>query len=194
VICTTCRQATFEYPSFILSYEACNYNGHGWAAGRGDALLQRARAPQDAPTAWRSTATRDRCSWIDIGMELYPEPRRGRLAARAGRGRRSGRPPVPPARPSSRPERMHMNEDEPTPLHCQVLRGQRARPQGPLPTSKVGCRATPSVQSATSLTGAPQGEVGPKAWSFRATRRPTRIGSGPIAALGPGEVFVGSAR
>jgi len=38
------QQATFEYPNYILSYEACNYNGHG-LGGRtpGHALLQRPR-------------------------------------------------------------------------------------------------------------------------------------------------------
>jgi len=55
---------------------------------------------------------------------------------RAAPGRREGdscAAPVPgAAKPAGRPERMHMNEDEPTPLHAKYFVRQPARPQGPL--------------------------------------------------------------
>jgi len=78
------QQATFQYPSFILSYEACNYNGHGLGGRTPGMRYYNARGAEDRPTAWRSTAPRDRCSWIASAWNCTRNPRRGRLAARAG--------------------------------------------------------------------------------------------------------------
>ena len=64
-----------------------------------------------------------------IGMELYPETRGG------GRGG----PPAASAQPA---ERMHMNEDEPTPLHTKYFVDNVRNRKEPFANIDVGVRAT----------------------------------------------------
>jgi predicted dehydrogenase len=43
------QTATYEYPNFILSYEACNYNGHGLSGRRPGMRYYGMRGPEDRP-------------------------------------------------------------------------------------------------------------------------------------------------
>jgi predicted dehydrogenase len=111
------QQATYEYPNFVLSYEACIYNGHGLGGRTPGMRYYGMRGAEDRPHGMAFYGT-DAALFVDrIGMELYPE--------------RSGRA-----------ERMHMNEDEPTPLHTKYfVDNVRARKE-PAANIEVGVHAT----------------------------------------------------
>jgi len=78
-------QATYEYPGFILSYEACNLNAHG-AGGRtpGRAYYQ-ARGAEDRPHGEAFYGANGTLICDRLGFETYPEPepRRGAASASA---------------------------------------------------------------------------------------------------------------
>ncbi len=118
------QQATYEYPGFVLSYEACVYNGHGLGGRTPGMRYYGMRGTDDRPHGMAFYGT-EAALFVDrIGMELYPElPGSGEAV-------------------TVRPERMHMNEDEPTPLHTKYfvenVRG-RKEPAGNI---EVGVRAT----------------------------------------------------
>ena len=135
------QQATFEYPNFILSYEACNYNGHGLGGRTPGMSYYGARGTDDRPHGMAFYGTEATLFVDRIGMELYPEPApgipRGRGAAAAAEAAAN-----PPAMPRKRPERMHMNEDEPTPLHTKYFIDNLRARKDPFPNIEVGCRAT----------------------------------------------------
>jgi len=128
------QQATYEYPSFILSYEANNYNGHG-AGGRTPGMRYYSmRGADDRPHGEAFYGTEGTLYVDRIGMELYPEPAGGG----GGRGRRGGAE----APPAARPEKMQMNEDEPSPLHTKYFVDHvRARTE-PSPNIETGTRAS----------------------------------------------------
>ena len=96
------------------------------------------RGPDDRPHGCAFYGTQGALFVDRIGMELYPEPRGG-----AGRGG-TGAPTVaaaPPA-PAAALERMHMNEDEPTPLHTKYFVDNVRSRKDPFATIEVGVRAT----------------------------------------------------
>jgi predicted dehydrogenase len=138
------QTAIYEYPKFILNYEACNYNGHG-LGGRTEGLRYYSmRGPEDRPHGMAFYGT-DATLFVDrIGMELYPEPR----------------PPAPGAgmRQSQwepRMEKIMENEDEPTPLHTKYfIDAVRAR-KDPYPNIETGVRATiiPCIGNVAYWTG-----------------------------------------
>ncbi len=75
-------QATFEYPSFILSYEACNINAHG-AGGRTPGMAYYGmRGADDRPNGEAYYGTNGTLIADRIGFEIYPE--RKPLARRDG--------------------------------------------------------------------------------------------------------------
>ena len=77
------QQATFEYPTFIMSYEACVYNGHGLGGRTEGMRYYGMRSVDDRPHGMAFYGT-DAALFVDrIGMELYPE---GRGGGRGGRG------------------------------------------------------------------------------------------------------------
>ena len=130
------QQATFEYPNFVLSYEACVYNGHGLGGRTPGMRYYGMRGSEDRPHGMAFYGT-EAALFVDrLGMELYPEPRGG---ARGGRGGRGSQPaPVQPV-PA---ERMHMNEDEPTPLHTKYFVDNVRARKDPFANIEVGTRAT----------------------------------------------------
>ncbi len=126
------QQATFEYPNFILSYEASNFNGHG-LGGRTEGMRYYGMAGlEDRPHGMAFYGT-DAALFVDrIGMELYPEaklpepgtPRRLRTAW------------------EPRMEKIKMNEDEPTPLHTKNFVDYLRSRKEPFANIEVGMRAT----------------------------------------------------
>ncbi|MBZ5581239.1 MAG: Gfo/Idh/MocA family oxidoreductase [Acidobacteriia bacterium] len=129
------QQATYEYPNFIMSYEACVYNGHGLGGRTPGMRYYGASANgEDRPHGMAFYGT-EAALFVDrIGMELYPEVRGG-----AGRGGR-GAPPAAPARPPL--ERFHMNEEEPTALHTKYFVDYVRSRKDPFANIEVGVRAT----------------------------------------------------
>jgi predicted dehydrogenase len=118
------QQATYEYPGFVMSYEACVYNGHGLGGRTPGMRYYGMRGADDRPHGMAFYGT-EAALFVDrIGMELYPEP--GSPAQTA-----------PP-----RPERIHMNEDEPTPLHTKYFVDNVRSRKEPSGNIEVGVRAT----------------------------------------------------
>ncbi len=73
-------------------------------------------------------------------MEMYPETRG--MGGRGARGARGGAPAAPPAAAAQPIERLHLNEDEPTPLHAKnFVDCVRAR-RDPSPNIETAARAT----------------------------------------------------
>jgi predicted dehydrogenase len=66
-------QATYEYPSFILSYEACNLNAHGAGGRTPDKRYYRARGRDDRPHGEAFYGTNGTLICDRIGFEVYPE-------------------------------------------------------------------------------------------------------------------------
>ena len=130
------QQATYEYPNFVMSYEACVYNGHGLGGRTPGMRYYGMRGAEDRPHGMAFYGT-EAALFVDrIGMELYPESRGG------GRGGRGGQPAAAPVAAAAPAERMHMNEDEPTPLHTKYfVDNVRARKE-PFANIEVGTRAT----------------------------------------------------
>ena len=134
------QQATFEYPNFILSYEACNYNGQGMPGRSAGMRYYGMRGEFDRPHGMAFYGS-DGTLFVDrIGMELFPEadpiPRSRR---------RGGDVPTGPelqTQRKNRPERMGMNEDEPTPLHTKNFVDHVRNRTDPFPNIEVGTRAT----------------------------------------------------
>lgn len=120
------QTATYEYPKFILVYEACNYNGHGLGGRTPGMAYYGTTGPEDRPHGMAYYGT-EAALFVDrIGMELYPE----------GKPRQRGSAWQP------RIEKFKMNEDEPTPLHTKnFVDCVRARTD-PSPNIEVGTRAT----------------------------------------------------
>jgi len=126
--------ATFEYPNFILNYEACNYNGHGLGGRTPGLRYYGAMGPEDRPHGMAFYGT-EAALFVDrIGMELYPEPKLPESTPGGGsRGRSVWEP---------RMEKIKVNEDEPTPLHTKnFVDSVRARKE-PFANIDVGVRAT----------------------------------------------------
>ncbi|MCC7175773.1 MAG: Gfo/Idh/MocA family oxidoreductase [Bryobacterales bacterium] len=136
------QQATFEYPGFILSYEACNYNGHGLGGRTPGMRYYNARGTEDRPHGMAFYGTEGSLFVDRLGMELYPEPR-------------------------SKAERMHMNEDEPTPLHTKYFIDYVRSRKDPFANIEVGCRATAigCIGNVACWSGH-KVTWDPKSWSF----------------------------
>jgi predicted dehydrogenase len=120
------QTATYEYPKFILVYEACNYNGHGLGGRTPGMAYYGTTGPEDRPHGMAYYGT-EAALFVDrIGMELYPE----------GKARQRGGAWQP------RIEKFKMNEDEPTPLHTRNFVGCVRARKDPSPNIEVGTRAT----------------------------------------------------
>jgi predicted dehydrogenase len=66
-------QATYQYPSFILSYEACNLNAHGAGGRTPGKRYYRARGRDDRPHGEAYYGTKGTLICDRIGFEIYPE-------------------------------------------------------------------------------------------------------------------------
>jgi predicted dehydrogenase len=125
------QQATYEYPNYILSYDAYNGNGHGLGGRTEGMKYYGTMGTEDRPHGMAFYGTEATLFVDRIGMELYPELK---PQATAGRGR--GIAWVP------RMEKIKVNEDEPSPLHAKYFVDfVRARKE-PFANIEVGARAT----------------------------------------------------
>ncbi len=68
-------QATFEYPGFILSYEASMINGHGTGVRIPGKKYYNARGLEDRPHGEAFYGTNGTLFSDRIGFEIYPEPK-----------------------------------------------------------------------------------------------------------------------
>ena len=68
-------QITYEYPAFILSYEASMLNGYGLGAHGVGRKYYGARGPDDRPHGMAFYGTNGSLFADRIGFELYPEPK-----------------------------------------------------------------------------------------------------------------------
>lgn len=102
-------QATYEYPGFVLSYEACNLNSFG-SMGRltPGMQLHGARGSENRPNGMAFYGSNGTLIVDRLGYEIIPEhgPYGGSLGSRGEF--------VP-----SELRRMHRNGDEPSTLHAQ---------------------------------------------------------------------------
>jgi predicted dehydrogenase len=119
-------QATYEYPSFVLSYESCQLNGHGTGGRTPEKRYYRARDKNDRPHGEAFYGTNGALFSDRLGFEVYPE-----LA--------------PGARPGGRPEyRMKAKEaagEDATNLHVKdFIECVRSRKK-PAAEAEVGHRA-----------------------------------------------------
>ena len=113
------QQATYEYPNFVMSYEACVYNGHGLGGRTTGMRYYGMHGADDRPHGMAFYGT-EAALFVDrIGMELYPEPG-----------------------PATKVERMHVNEDEPTPLHTKYFVDNVRSRKEPAANIDVGVKGT----------------------------------------------------
>jgi predicted dehydrogenase len=105
-------QVTYEYPKFVLSYEAINMSGFG-AMGRltPGMELYSARGAEDRPNGQAYYGTNGVLIADRLGYEIVPESEGGRTPFRA-EGGGSGKTRGPKL------ERSHRNEEEPTTKHA----------------------------------------------------------------------------
>jgi predicted dehydrogenase len=68
-------QITYEYPGFILSYEASMLNGHGVGAHRVGGKYYGARGSDDRPHGMAFYGSNGSLFADRIGFEVYPEPK-----------------------------------------------------------------------------------------------------------------------
>ena len=112
-----------------MSYEACVYNGHGLGGRTPGMRYYGMRGTEDRPHGMAFYGT-EAALFVDrIGMELYPETAWRR---RGPRGATASAPAL---------ERMHMNEDEPTPLHTKYFVDYVRTRKEPSANIEVGVRA-----------------------------------------------------
>lgn len=123
------QQATCEYPGFVLSCEACAYNGHGVGGRTPGMRYHGMQGTEDRPHGIAFYGT-EAALFVDrIELEVYPEPGRGAA--------------------------MHRNEDEPTPRHArQFVENVRARKE-PFANIETGARASAvaCIANVAFLTG-----------------------------------------
>ncbi len=92
-------QVTYEYPGFVLSYEACNLNAHGLGGRSPGMKYYNARGEDDRPHGMAFYGTEGALFADRIGYEIYPERKPG-----------SSNPRIPARR---------VNGPEPTPQHVR---------------------------------------------------------------------------
>ena len=68
-------QVTYEYPGFVLSYEACLLNGHGLGGRTPGMKYYNARGAEDRPNGMAFYGTNGALFADRIGYEIYPEPK-----------------------------------------------------------------------------------------------------------------------
>lgn len=67
-------QVTYEYPGFVLSYEACNLNAHGMGGRAPGMAYYGMRGGDDRPHGEAFYGTNGTLFSDRIGFEVYPEP------------------------------------------------------------------------------------------------------------------------
>ena len=88
-------QVTYEYPGFVLSYEACNLNAHGLGGRTPGMSYYNTRGPEDRPHGMAFYGTNGALFADRIGFEIYPERDPGRGEPRIAARRVNGPEPTP---------------------------------------------------------------------------------------------------
>ena len=138
------QTAIYEYPNFILNYEACNYNGHGLGGRTPGMRFYGTMGPDDRPHGMAFYGTAASLFVDRLGMELYPEPKPPEPGTRRRRG--TWEP---------RMDKINVNEDEPTPLHTKYFVDSVRSRKDPFANIEVGVRATtlPCIGNVAYWTG-----------------------------------------
>ena len=80
------HQVTYEFPGFVVSYEACNLNAHGMGGRTPGRKYYRMAGTDDRPNGLAFYGTNGALFADRIGFEIYPEPvprrRRGEAMSR----------------------------------------------------------------------------------------------------------------
>jgi predicted dehydrogenase len=79
-------QATYQYPGFVLSYEACMLNAFGCGTRTPGMRYYHANGPDDRPNGMAFYGTNGTLFADRLGFEIYPELRPGRKATEKDRG------------------------------------------------------------------------------------------------------------
>jgi predicted dehydrogenase len=87
-------QVTYEYPGFVLSYEASNINGRGVGGRTPGRAYYRARGPDDRPHGETFYGTRGTLLSDRIGFEVVPELESARSGGRTPKPRMERRQAV----------------------------------------------------------------------------------------------------
>lgn len=127
-------QATYEYPGFILSYEACNMNAHGMGGRSPGMAYYGMRDKDDRPHGEAYYGTNGTLFADRIGFEIYPEP----AAAARKDGSQNLKAPIEAYR--TQPKRVSSKDD--TDLHTanfiECVRSRRT----PNAEVEIGHRST----------------------------------------------------
>ena len=139
------QTAIYEYPNFILNYEACNYNGHGLGGRTAGMRYYGMSGPEDRPHGMAFYGTHAALFVDRLGMESYPEPKPLEPGVRR-RGAGTWEP---------RMDKIKVNEDEPTPLHTKYFIDSVRSRKDPDANIEVGVRATtiPCIGNIAYWTG-----------------------------------------
>ncbi len=78
-------QVTYEYPGFVMSYEACDLNGHGLGGRRPGMRYYGAKGTEDRPNGMAFYGTNGALFADRIGYEIYPE--KDKIAAKQVQGK-----------------------------------------------------------------------------------------------------------
>ncbi|MBI1749923.1 MAG: Gfo/Idh/MocA family oxidoreductase [Acidobacteria bacterium] len=70
-------QVTYEYPGFVLSYEACNISAHGLGGRTAGLRYYNARGPEDRPNGMAFYGANGALFTDRIGYEIYPDLKPG---------------------------------------------------------------------------------------------------------------------
>jgi predicted dehydrogenase len=164
------QQATYEYPNFVVSYEASIFNGHGLGGRTPGQRYYGMRGADDRPHGMAFYGT-EAALFVDrIGMELYPEPRGARpgLAHAHERGRAHAAP-------------------------HQVLRGLRPGQEGPVREHRGrGARNGHLLHRQRGGVDRPQADLGRRDVAVQGRRGSQRVPvPGVPQTLGPGAVQLG---
>ena len=74
-------QVTYEYPGFVVSYEACELNAHGLGGRSPNMKYYHANGPDDRPHGLAFYGTNGALFADRLGFEVYPDLRPGMRAA-----------------------------------------------------------------------------------------------------------------
>jgi len=121
-------QATFEYPNFVMSYEACVLNGHGMGGRTPDRQYYNALGAEDRPNGMAFYGTNGALFADRLGFEVYPEPESASAATGPTNRFRMAR------RESSSPDS--------SARHLQNFIGCVRTRQSPVADIEIGFRAT----------------------------------------------------
>jgi predicted dehydrogenase len=127
-------QVTYEYPGFVLSYEACNLNGHGMGGRTPGMNYYSMRGETDRPHGEAYYGTNGALFADRIGYEIYPEPQPMR--------RRDGSQDVKTQASGLRTEAKRLQSKDATDLHCaNFIESLRTRTP-PAAEVEIGHRST----------------------------------------------------